>query len=80
MLMASFSIAAQEAWPTRPVRFIVPTSPGGATDVYARLLSHSLGGAFKQQFVVDNRPGAGANIGAEIVAKSPADGYVFLVS
>ena len=71
---------AQEAWPSRPVRIVVPSSPGGGTDVYARLIAQALGDSLKQQFVVENRPGASGNIGAAAVAKSPPDGYTFLVS
>jgi tripartite-type tricarboxylate transporter receptor subunit TctC len=62
------------------VKFIVPSSPGGGTDLYARILAQALGDALKQQFVVDNRPGASGNIGAAAAAKSPPDGYTFLVS
>ena len=72
--------AAQEGWPARPVKLVVPSSPGGGTDLYARLLGQALGEALKQQFVIDNRPGASGNIGAEVVAKSAPDGYTFLVS
>jgi len=72
--------AGQESWPSRPVKFIVPSSPGGGTDLYARLLGQALGQALKQQFVIDNRPGASGNIGAEAAAKSAPDGYTFLVS
>ena len=72
--------AAQDGWPARPVKFIVPSSPGGGTDLYARLLGQALGEALKQQFVIDNRPGASGNIGAEAAAKSAPDGYTFLVS
>ena len=71
---------AQEAWPSRPVRIVVPSSPGGATDTYARLLAQGLGEALKRQFVVDNRPGASGNVGAEVAARSAPDGYTFLVS
>ncbi|NBX53814.1 MAG: tripartite tricarboxylate transporter substrate binding protein [Betaproteobacteria bacterium] len=71
---------AQETWPTRPVRLIVSSSPGGGTDLYARMLAQALGDVLKQQFVVENRPGASGNIGAAAVAKSPPDGYTFLVS
>ena len=71
---------AQVAWPTRAVRVVVPSSPGGGTDTYARVLSQGLSEALKQQFVVDNRPGGSGNIGAELVAKSAPDGYTFLVS
>jgi tripartite-type tricarboxylate transporter receptor subunit TctC len=73
-------LQAQEAWPTRPVRLVVPSSPGGGTDVFARILGQALGEALKQQFVIENRPGASGNIGAEVVAKAAPDGYTFLVS
>src|SRR6059036_900467 len=71
---------AQEAWPARPVKFIVPSSPGGGTDLYARELAQALSESLKQQFIVDNRPGASGNIGAEAAAKAAPDGYTFLVS
>jgi len=82
LLVAPFSGAAlaQDAWPSRPVRVVVPSSPGGGTDVYARLVANALGESFRQQFVVDNRPGASGNIGAEIVARAAPDGYTFLIS
>ena len=71
---------AQDVWPSRPVRLIVPVSPGGGSDTYARLLAQGLGEALKRQFIVDNRPGAGENIGAEIAARAAPDGYTFLVA
>ena len=71
---------AEETWPSRPVKFIVPSSPGGGTDLYARELGQALSESLKQQFIVDNRPGASGNIGAEAAAKSAPDGYTFLVS
>jgi tripartite-type tricarboxylate transporter receptor subunit TctC len=74
------SAAAAQEWPARPVRLVVPSSPGGGTDTYARLLSQGLGQSLKQQFIVDNRPGAGGNLGAELAAKAAPDGYTFLVS
>jgi tripartite-type tricarboxylate transporter receptor subunit TctC len=74
------SLMAQEMWPARPVKLIVSSSPGGGTDLYARMLAQALGDVLKQQFVVENRPGASGNIGAAAVAKSPPDGYTFLVS
>jgi tripartite-type tricarboxylate transporter receptor subunit TctC len=80
LVLLPFAAAGQEGWPARPVKLIVPSSPGGGTDLYARLLGQALGEALKQQFVVDNRPGASGNIGAEAAAKSAPDGYTFLVS
>jgi len=71
---------AQEAWPARAIRIVVPSSPGGGTDLYARLLAQGLSEGLKQQFVIDNRPGAAGNIGAEVVARSAPDGYTLLIS
>src|SRR5262245_46393821 len=72
--------SAQDAWPSRPVRLMVPSPPGGGTDTYARLLPRGLSQSLKQQLIVDNRPGAGGNLGAELAAKAAPDGYTFLVS
>ena len=71
---------SQNDWPSKPVRFIVPSSPGGGTDVFARLLAQALTDSLKQQFVVENRPGASGNIGAQAAATSRPDGYTFLVA
>jgi tripartite-type tricarboxylate transporter receptor subunit TctC len=79
LALVALAAPAQE-WPAKPVRFIVPSSPGGGTDIYARILAQGLSDALKQQFIVDNRPGASGNIGAAAAAKSPPDGYTFLVS
>ncbi len=66
-------------WPTKPVRIVVPFAPGGTTDILARALAPELGKAFGQSFIVENKPGAGGNTGADLVAKSPADGYTLLM-
>jgi tripartite-type tricarboxylate transporter receptor subunit TctC len=79
-VLVSVPVQAQDSWPSKPVRFIVPSSPGGGTDLYARILAQALGESLKQQFIVDNRPGASGNIGAAVAAKSAPDGYTFLVS
>jgi tripartite-type tricarboxylate transporter receptor subunit TctC len=67
------------AWPTRPVRIVVPFAAGGTADVLGRLMGERLTQKWGQQVVVDNRPGAGGNIGAELVARAPGDGYTLLV-
>ena len=70
---------AQSTWPTKPVKIIVPFAAGGTTDILARAVAPELARAFGQSFVVENRGGAGGNLGADIVAKSPADGYTLLM-
>ena len=69
---------AQGAWPARPVRVVVPFAPAGATDILGRLTATELGNALGQSFVVENRAGAGGNLGSDLVAKSPPDGYTLL--
>ncbi|MDD0840883.1 tripartite tricarboxylate transporter substrate binding protein [Curvibacter sp. HBC61] len=67
-------------WPNKPIRWVVPFPPGGAMDAIARTLGERAGKALGQPFVIENRPGAGGNIGAELVAKSPADGYTLMIT
>jgi tripartite-type tricarboxylate transporter receptor subunit TctC len=76
---AAVPAQAQDDYPNRPVRIVVPFAAGGSTDVVARILADKLALEFKQPFVVENRAGAGGNIGAEAVAKAPADGYMLLM-
>jgi len=72
--------ASAQTYPTRPIRLIVADAPGGAPDQLARILSQKLSAALGQQMVVDNRPGAGGVLGADIAAKAPPDGYTLLMS
>jgi len=71
--------AAQADYPSRPVRIIVPSPPSGGTDIVARVLAQHFSKAFGQQFIVENKPGAGNMIGIEAAARSPADGYTLLM-
>lgn len=71
--------AHAQSYPTKPVRMIVGFPPGGSTDIMARLVAPGLSDAFRQQFIIDNRPGANSNIGSELAARAPADGYTLLV-
>src|SRR5258705_4293666 len=71
--------AAAQAWPEKPVRFVVGFTPGGPSDIIARGLGQKLSEGWSQQVVIENRPGAGGNIAAELVAKSAPDGYTWLL-
>src|SRR5262245_25527469 len=68
-------IARAQAYPSRPVRWIVASAPGASNDILARLMGQWLSERLGQQFVIENRPGAGGNIGTEAVVRAPADGY-----
>ena len=70
---------AQAQYPNKPVRLVLPFPPGGGTDTLGRVVGAKLAASLGQQVVIENRPGAGANIGAEVVAKSPPDGYTLLM-
>jgi tripartite-type tricarboxylate transporter receptor subunit TctC len=79
-LCLAHSVAYAQAWPSKPVKIVVPFAAGGATDVVARLLAQKLGESWGQTVIVENRAGAGGNIGADVVAKSPGDGYTLLMT
>ena len=77
--LAFAGAAAAQSWPSKPVHFVVPYPAGGPLDVSARILAQKLQESMGQPFIVDNKPGAGGNIGADSVAKAPADGYTILM-
>jgi tripartite-type tricarboxylate transporter receptor subunit TctC len=76
---ASAPAASVQGWPNKPVRIVVPFAPGGTTDILARALAPELAKAFGQSFIIENKPGAGGNVGADLVAKSAADGHTLLM-
>lgn len=80
LVSAAGAACAVDNYPSRPVRFIVSLAPGGGTDFVARVIAGKLSETWGQQVVVDNRPGAGSIIGAEVAAKAPADGYTLLMA
>jgi tripartite-type tricarboxylate transporter receptor subunit TctC len=77
--LAPCSAAFAQDWPAKPIRIVVPYTPGGSSDIIARAISQPLSDALKQAVVVENKPGANGNTGTDLVAKSPADGYTLLL-
>lgn len=77
--LSSAPVWAQEAWPSKPIRFVVPFAAGGTSDILARLIGERLQASLKQTVVIDNKAGAGGVIGADVVAKSAPDGYTMLI-
>jgi tripartite-type tricarboxylate transporter receptor subunit TctC len=73
-------IAWVQTYPSRPVRIVVPVAAGGSNDVAARLIGQWLSEHLGQQFLIENRPGGGSNIGTEVVVRAPPDGYTLLVA
>jgi tripartite-type tricarboxylate transporter receptor subunit TctC len=80
LALAAFSALAEDRYPGKPVTVIVPQAPGGANDAIARIVAQKLTEALGQQFIVDNRPGAGGNIGTAAAAKARADGYTLMLT
>ena len=78
-LTLALPVSAQSTWPNRPVKIVVPFAPGGTTDILARAVAPELSRALGQAFIVENRTGAGGNLGADVVAKSAPDGYTILM-
>lgn len=78
-LCAPFGPASAQAWPTRPIRIVVPFAAGGTTDIAARMIAQHLGPALNTQVIVDNRAGANGILGSEAAARSPADGYTLVI-
>jgi tripartite-type tricarboxylate transporter receptor subunit TctC len=80
LLLCIANLAAAQGWPEKPVKIVVPFAPGGTADTLGRLAAQKLTEALKENFVVENRPGAGGIIGSELVAKAAPDGYTLVVS
>ena len=78
--LCASSAFAQEGYPTKPIRFIVPYPPGGSSDVLARVIAQKLTETLGRQVIIENRPGATGNIGHELAAKAPPDGYTLLLT
>src|SRR4029450_8562979 len=79
-VLGASGVGAQDTYPARPVRYIAPFPAGGTSDVLSRIIAQKLTESLGRQVIVENRPGAGSNIGHEVVAKAPPDGYTLLMS
>src|SRR5205085_3285002 len=79
LLLWAASAVAQEPWPAKPIRFILPFPPGGGTDILGRLISERLSAVLGQPVVIENRGGAGGNVGAEAAARAAPDGYTIVL-
>ena len=77
--LLSSSLLAADVWPSKPIRLVVPYPPGGSSDIIARSIGQLISQELKQTVVIDNKPGANGNLGAEFVARAPADGYTWLL-
>src|SRR4051794_16508768 len=78
-VLAAGHAVAQSSYPAKAIRYVVPFPAGGPLDIVARAIGQELNKAWAHPVIIDNRPGAGGNIGAEVVAKSPPDGYTILM-
>src|SRR6478736_9057715 len=77
----ALSLAAHaQTWPARPVKIVAPFAPGGSADTLGRIIAEQLSEAFKQQFFVENKPGAGGVVGSQLAAHAEPDGYTFVIS
>jgi tripartite-type tricarboxylate transporter receptor subunit TctC len=79
-VLATTPAAAQEAYPSKPVRLVIPFAPSGPADLIARIIGQKLTEEFGKQFYVENHAGAGGNIGTALAARAPADGYTLLIN
>ena len=80
LVFAGAAAAQQQAWPTRPLRIVIPWPPGQATDLMARIVAQKLSDQLGQQVIADNRPGAGGMIGTDMASKATPDGYTLLAA
>ena len=79
-LASPSGVRAQQPWPSKPIRLIVPYGPGGSADQVARIYAEKMSGVLGQQIIVEDKPGASGGVGAQLVAASPPDGYTLLLA